>query len=195
MTARSKPLLSPVENTHTHTGLWYAWEQQLLLTALIFIVNFILTYSLQSFLRLSPIALLSVSVCVSPSVSKWSMVMQQYYWLQPSAPQLWSRPLLIIWGAALAVFYFYSFWPDHLNLKTQRGDMEHNRLCHHPGFQRLSPASLRAMQVYTLMLTDKWVAAQRVYRKGDFGKSLGLVFVLTSTRWICQPHLMSLVLI
>lgn len=121
--------------------------------------------------------------------------MQQYYWLQPLAPQLWSRSLLISWGAALAVFYFYSFWPEHLNLKTQRGDMEHNRLCHHPGFQRLSPASLRAMQVYTLMLTDKWVAAQRVYRKGDFGKSLGLVFVLTGTWWICQPHFMSLVLI
>lgn len=47
------------------TGLWYAWEQQILLTGLIFIVNFILTYSLQPFLPPSPVALLSLSVCVS----------------------------------------------------------------------------------------------------------------------------------
>lgn len=118
--------------THTHTRLWYAWEQQLLLTGLIFIVNFLLTYSLQSFLPPSPIALFFVSV--SPCVREWSMVMQQY-WLQPSALELWSHSLLISRGTALSVClipcFFFFFWPDLLDLKTESSDMEHNRLCHH----------------------------------------------------------------
>lgn len=54
MTAHRHPILSLTKHTHAHsdmctrtTGLWYAWEQKILLAGLIFIVNFILTYSPQ----------------------------------------------------------------------------------------------------------------------------------------------------
>lgn len=112
-------------HTHTHTtGLWYAWEQQILLAGLIFIVNFILTYSPQPSLPPSPSVLLSLcpyflSLSLPLLVSDlWSCSNIDY------SPQLsgwevgcflWFKAVLYLCSRGLEELC----WLDHLQLESE----------------------------------------------------------------------------